>query len=163
MYVREALYIYIYTYIYIYIYVCTYVFVYIYTSDYVTMRGRVVLYKILVYFEAFMQESINRALLSPTCISRTIAMLPHVDHAIYYAPHDLPRVYAIHHTKLARTISCKSQGAGCCTRRLWLGGGGLTSGSYWRHTRVHALWCGASPCTVGSKYPRWAVRRGWSV
>jgi len=39
-----------------------------------------------------MHESIIRALPSPTCTSRTIAILPDVDCAIYDAPHDLPFV-----------------------------------------------------------------------
>jgi len=37
-------------------------------------------------------ESITRALPPPTCIARTIAILPHVYCAIYDAPHDLPFV-----------------------------------------------------------------------
>ena len=50
------------------------------------------LYKILVYLEAFVHESI--ILLSPTstCIARTIAMLLHVYCAIYDAPPDPPFV-----------------------------------------------------------------------
>jgi len=50
------------------------------------------IYKILFYFEAFVHESIIRALPPPTCIARTIAIPSHVYFAMYDAPHDLPCV-----------------------------------------------------------------------
>jgi len=61
------------------------------------------LHKILFYFEAFVHESIIRALPPPTSIARTIATRAHVYCAIYDAPHDLPFV-AMHHTMLVMTI-----------------------------------------------------------
>jgi len=45
--------------------------------------------KILFDFEAFVHESIIRALPPPSCIARTIAILSHDYCAIHDAPHDL--------------------------------------------------------------------------
>jgi len=60
------------------------------------------------YFESFVHESIALSFLPPTWIAHTVAMLLH-DHWIIS---DLPLtslVYAIHHTILVITISCKGQ------------------------------------------------------
>jgi len=74
-------------------------------------RAWVGLYKILVYFEAFVHESIILLSPPPTCTDRTIAILLHVYCAIYDAP-PTPLVYAIHHTLLVMTISCNGQPEG---------------------------------------------------
>jgi len=66
------------------------------------------LYKILFYFEALVHESIIRALPAPTCIARTIAILPHVYCAIYNAP-PTPLLYAIQHALLVMAMSCNGQ------------------------------------------------------
>jgi len=53
-------------------------------------------------------ESVIHLLPPATCSARTIAILLHVYCAIYDAPLT-PLLYAIHHTILAITISCKGQ------------------------------------------------------
>ena len=66
------------------------------------------LYKKLFHLEAFVHESIIRLLPSPTCIAHTIAIPFHDYCAISNTPPD-PPLYAIHHTILIMTISCKGQ------------------------------------------------------
>jgi len=68
------------------------------------------LYKIFVSFEAFVHESIIPLLLTPTCLTHTIAILLHALCAIYDPP-PTPLCYAIHHTILVMPISRKGQGA----------------------------------------------------
>jgi len=55
-----------------------------------------------------MHESIVLSFLPPTCIAHTVAILLHDWRAIY-DPSSTSLVYAIHHTILVITISCKGQ------------------------------------------------------
>ena len=66
------------------------------------------LYKILIYVEAFVHESIIRVLPPPICIARTIAILLHDFSAVYDAP-PTHLLYSIHHTGLAMAISHQGQ------------------------------------------------------
>ena len=75
---------------------------------------RLGLYKIFVYFEAVVHESTILPLFPPTCNARPFATLLHA------TPLPTSRVYAIHHTILVITKSCKCQGAA-------------------RHVRVHGV------------------------
>jgi len=50
------------------------------------------LYKIFLYFEAFVHESIIHLVPPPTCISHTVATLMHDYWAVYEPPSDLPFV-----------------------------------------------------------------------
>ena len=63
-------------------------------------------YKILLYFEAYVHESIIFYCPHPTRIAHTIALLLHGYCAIYDSP-PTPLVYAIQHTILVMAISCK--------------------------------------------------------
>jgi len=72
---------------------------------------RVSLYKILFHFTALVWESIIRVLTPPTCTAYPIAILLH-DYCVIYDPPPTPLLYAIHHTILVMTISCKGQDAG---------------------------------------------------
>jgi len=56
---------------------------------------RVGLYKILLYFDAFVHDSIIRSLAPPTCIARTIAIPLYLHCAIYDA---LPTPRFVCHT-----------------------------------------------------------------
>jgi len=75
------------------------------------------LYKILFDFEAFVHESILLLLAPPTCIARTIAIPLHVNCAIYDTPRT-PLLYAIHHTRLVSSISCKGDTVRHYARRM---------------------------------------------
>ena len=66
------------------------------------------LYKIFVYFGAFVHESIIRVS-PPHCIAHTIATLLHGHCAMCDPPPLTPLLYVIHHTKLVLAISCKGQ------------------------------------------------------
>ena len=65
-------------------------------------------YKIFVYFEWFVNESIVLSFLPPTCIAHTVAILLHAYWAIYHPP-STSLMYAIHHTILVITILYKGQ------------------------------------------------------
>ena len=84
-------------------------YIYIYTHIYIkrcaTTDAALGLHKILFYFKAFVHESIILSLPPPTRIVRTIAILLHVDCAIYDAP-TTPLLYGIHPTILVMAISC---------------------------------------------------------
>jgi len=69
------------------------------------------LYKIFVYFELFVHESNLLSFLAPPCIPHTVAILLHNDCAVYDPP-STSIMYAIQHTILVITISCKGQVAG---------------------------------------------------
>jgi len=75
-----------------------------------TPPSLITLYQIFVYFESFVHESTVLSFLPPPCIAHTVAILLH-DHCAMYAPppHRPPLLYAIHHTILVMTISCKGQ------------------------------------------------------
>jgi len=62
-----------------------------------TLKSRLVLYKITLDFEAFVHESSILSLPLPTCSARTIAIRLHVYCAIYDTP-PIPLVYVTHHT-----------------------------------------------------------------
>jgi len=66
------------------------------------------LYKIVFHFEALLWKSIILVLPPSTCIAHTNAMVLH-DYCAVYALPPTSRVYAIHHTILVITISCKGQ------------------------------------------------------
>jgi len=95
------------------------------------MRFGVGLHKILFCCEAFVHESVIRSLPPPTSIARTIAILLHVNSAIYDAPPN-PLLYAIHHTVLAMAISCQGQIGGGGTPTL----GWHATGCVVRHAQV---------------------------
>ena len=69
-----------------------FIFVYVY-------RWEIGLYKIRVYFKAFVHERIIPFLPLPICSAHTIARLLH-DYCAIYDPSLTPLLYAIHHTKL---------------------------------------------------------------
>jgi len=120
--------------IYMYICVCVRVYIYIYISLSIYLyiqytarptsaaasglvatrkakrhlaRLQLGLYKILLYFKAFVHETIILLLLPPTCTARTNAVLVNVYCSIYDAPPDPPFVC---HTPY-NIISCKEQPA----------------------------------------------------
>ena len=64
------------------------------------------LYKIFFYLFVFVQKSIILAFTPPIRITHTTAILLRDSCAIYDLPPTLP-LYAIHHTILVMTISCK--------------------------------------------------------
>ena len=66
------------------------------------------LYKIFIYFKAFMHERIILFLPLPICIAHTIAIRLHDDCAIHDPP-PTPLLNAMHHTQLVSAISCKGQ------------------------------------------------------
>jgi len=108
------------------------------------------LYKILFHFTALVWESIILVLLPPTCKAYPIAILLH-DYCAIYDPSPTPLLYAIHHTILVMTISCKGQDTGGDTqegyrrgyRRLLCGGEGGCAGGGVPLGAVPALsWCG---------------------
>jgi len=70
--------------------------------------GELGLYKIFVYFKAFMHEIILPFLPLRICIAHTIAILLHDYCALHY-PLPTPLLYAVNHTKLELAISCKGQ------------------------------------------------------
>ena len=123
--------IYIYIYKHIHVYIHTYVHIYIYMkktclptclrnacptigssrTQIRTLDGRITtcwpLQEIL-YFESFVHESNLFSILPPTCIVYTIAILLQDCCAVYNLPSTSP-FYAIQHTILVITISCKGQ------------------------------------------------------
>jgi len=60
------------------------------------------------YLESFVHKSIVISFLPPNCITHTVAMLLQNYRTLYDPPLTSP-LYAIHHTTLAITISCKGQ------------------------------------------------------
>jgi len=62
------------------------------------------------HVEAFVHESILFSPPSPSCIGHTVAIQKHDYWAVYEPPSDL-LLYAMYHTILAITISCKGQDA----------------------------------------------------
>jgi len=66
------------------------------------------LYKIFVYFEAFLYESTIVSFPAMTCIAHPGAILLRDYWAVYDPPSD-PPLYAINYTILLMTRSCKSQ------------------------------------------------------
>ena len=72
----------------------------------ITAQSLVGLHKIFVYVESFMHESVVLSPPPPTCISHTVAILLH-DYWALYRTSSNPLLYAIHHTRLVITISCK--------------------------------------------------------
>ena len=101
-------------YTYIYTHICVYICVYIYRER-ETPRGPLLgrpspssPYKIFVYFEAVVHESTILSFPPPTCIAHPGAILLHDYWTVYDSPSDL-RLYAIYHTVLVITISCKGQ------------------------------------------------------
>ena len=72
--------------------------------------ARISLYKILFHVAALVWESIILVLLPPTCKAYPIAILLH-DFCAIYDPPPTPLLYAIRHTILVMTISCKGQRA----------------------------------------------------
>jgi len=72
------------------------------------LRSSLGLYKIFFYFESFVHESIVLSFSRPACIAHTVAILLH-DYSAIYDPPSNSLWYAIHHTILVITISCKGQ------------------------------------------------------
>jgi len=66
------------------------------------------LYKLFFSFESFEHETNLVSFLPPTWIAHTVAVLLHDYRAVYDPPSTSP-VYAIHHTILVITKSCKGQ------------------------------------------------------
>ena len=67
------------------------------------------LHKIFVSVEPCVYESNLLSFPAPTCIAHPGVILVHGYWAVHPPPSDLP-FYAIHHTILVITISCKGQG-----------------------------------------------------
>jgi len=70
------------------------------------LKRRLNLYKILFHFKALLWESTVLLLPLPTYKAYAIAILLH-DHCAINAHPRTPPMYAIHHTILCMTISCK--------------------------------------------------------
>ena len=72
--------------------------------------GTVILWPLqdIVYFQSFVHESIVLSFVRPACIAHTVAILLHGYQAIYDPPPTF-LWYAIHHTILVITISCRGQ------------------------------------------------------
>ena len=76
------------------------------------------LYKIFFHWFVCVQESILPLSPPPICITHATAILLRDSCAIYDLPPTLP-VYAIHHTILVVTVSCKGQCLTCPAMILW--------------------------------------------
>jgi len=77
---------------------------------YVNVDQRFGLYKIFVYFKAFVHERLLIVLPLPICIANTTAIPLH-DYRAVYDPLPTPISCAINHSKLVLEISCKGQSA----------------------------------------------------
>jgi len=66
------------------------------------------LYKIFLYFESFVHESNLLLFLPPICIAHPVAILLHNCRAVNN-PLSTLRLYAMHHTIVVITTSCKGQ------------------------------------------------------
>jgi len=71
------------------------------------VSGRIGLYKIFLYFDSFVHESIVLSFLPPICIGHTVAILLRASWAVY-DPSSTSLLYALHHTILVKTISCEA-------------------------------------------------------
>jgi len=68
------------------------------------------LYKIFVYSEAVVHESIIFIPPPPTCTAHTVAILLHAYCAIYDPPPLISLAYPVHNTILVMAIACKGHG-----------------------------------------------------